>query len=210
MKRVLLASNNAHKVAEFRQLFELHGVSDATIYTPSELGIVCDPPEDAPTYAGNALRKARAFAAAARAAGFADLWVLADDSGLEVEALGGRPGVHSARYHHAAPNGDGCAALLHELRDVPTEQRHARFRCVLAAIGPDSSEQLVSGTCEGFIAPTARGQGGFGFDPVFIPRGETRTLAEMTPTEKHRISHRGAAIRALLTAWAQRGHSARA
>ncbi len=201
MKRLLVASNNAHKLQEFRALFALHGASEVILHAPQELGIACEPPEDGLTYAENALIKARAFAAAARATGHADLWVLADDSGLEVDALDGRPGVHSARYHQRAPNGDGCAALLREMRHVPPEQRSARFRCVLAVIAPDRHEHLVEGTCEGVIASESRGSGGFGFDPVFVPAGDARTLAEMRAEEKHRLSHRGAAVRALLAAW---------
>ena len=124
--------------------------------------------------------------------------MLADDSGLEVDALGSRPGVRSARYHQAAPGGDGCAALLAELAGVAGADRGARFRCLIALAAPDGQERLFEGICEGAIGIDKRGPNGFGFDPVFVPARESRHLAEMRSEEKHAISHRGIAMRRLL------------
>jgi len=136
------------------------------------------------------LIKARAFAAATRDKG---LWMIADDSGLEVDALGGRPGPLSARYHRQAPGGDGCAALLNELRGVPTPGRTARFRAVIVLIDPAGAEQAFTGVCEGRIGHGQRGLGGFGFDPVLLVGTGPRMMAELPPAEKNRISHRGLA-----------------
>ena len=219
MHKVLIASNNAHKLQELTEIFTLAGTGDAIrLVTPRELGLSLDPDETADTYLGNAQIKARAFALGSRGFapgswGFAQgtsgvvrpnsqdqsgFYVLADDSGLEVDALGGRPGVLSARYSKAAPGGDGCAALLAELHDVPEDKRAARFRCVITLIAPDGDEHSFDGICEGAIGRQKRGEGGFGFDPVFVPLGETRHLAELAPDEKHRISHRGIAARKVL------------
>jgi XTP/dITP diphosphohydrolase len=195
---ILVASNNAHKLQEFREIFDLSGTTTSIrLLAPKDLGLTLDPDEAASTYADNALIKARAFAGAVKnLTGLRDLsglYVMADDSGLEVDALGGRPGIYSARYHKAAPNGDGCAALLSEMADVPDAGRSARFRCVIALIGPDDREHLFEGACEGSIGRDKRGEGGFGFDPVFVVTGDGRHMAELAPAEKHRISHRGLA-----------------
>ena len=124
---------------------------------------------------------------------------MADDSGLEVDALGGRPGVLSARYHKAAPNGDGCAELLREMMGVAIDQRTARFHAVIVLISPTGHETMVHGICEGHIAYEQRGRDGFGFDPVFLVGGDAqgRTMAELTAAEKHLVSHRGLASRQL-------------
>jgi XTP/dITP diphosphohydrolase len=200
---VLVASNNAHKLEELREIFDLAGVGeDIRLVTPKDPGIALDPDETSDTYAGNALIKARAFAQAVRDLrdpGLRHLFVMADDSGLEVDALGGRPGVHSSRYHRAAPNGDGCAALLDEIQYVPDDKRTARFRCVIALIAPDDSEQCFEGVCEGRIGRETRGANGFGFDPVFVVSDDMRTMAELSSIEKHRISHRGIAARKVAT-----------
>ena len=123
---------------------------------------------------------------------------MADDSGLEVDALGGRPGLYSARYHKAAPNGDGCTALLREMTAVPDDQRSSRFRAVIALISPDGTEHLFEGVCEGRIGHEKRGEGGFGFDPVFKVANDSRHLAELSAEEKHHISHRGVAARQVI------------
>ena len=127
------------------------------------------------------------------------LWVMSDDSGLEVDALGGRPGVLSARYHKAAPNGDGCAELLREMVGVPDAQRTARFHAVIVLISPDGQETVVHGICEGRISHESRGRDGFGFDPVFLVAAHQheRTMAELASAEKHRVSHRGLAAKQL-------------
>jgi XTP/dITP diphosphohydrolase len=146
-------------------------------------------PETGATFLDNALLKARWVY---RQKGG---WVLADDSGLEVDALGGLPGVRSARF---AGEGAGSAAnnllLLERLRDVPPERRTARFRCVLVFVRAAESYFSAEGVCEGVITTAPRGSGGFGYDPLFVPKGCTRTFAELTAREKHAISHRGRAI----------------
>lgn len=190
---VLIASNNAHKLQEMREIFGLAGAGDAIrLHTPRELGLMLDPDETADTYTGNAQIKAREFAEAVK--GRDGLWVMADDSGLEVDALDGRPGVKSARYHKAAPNGDGCAALLAEMAGVPDAQRTARFHCVITLFSPLGDENTFHGLCEGRIGHEKRGENGFGFDPVFVTQSGAG-MAELSSTEKHQISHRGVAAR---------------
>jgi XTP/dITP diphosphohydrolase len=188
---VLIASNNTHKLQEMREIFDLAG--DAIrLHTPRELGLTLDPDETADTYIGNAQIKAREFAEAI--SGRDGFWVMADDSGLEVDALDGRPGVKSARYHKAAPNGDGCAALLAEMAGVPDAQRTARFHCVITLISPMGDENTFHGICEGRIGHEKRGENGFGFDPVFVTQSGAG-MAELSSTEKHQVSHRGVAAR---------------
>lgn len=190
--RILIASNNAHKHQELREIFALCGLA-VELVAPREIGLMIEPAETADTYAGNAQLKARAFAQAV-ATRNAGLWVLADDSGLEVDALGGRPGIHSSRYHQQAPDRDGCQALLEEMAGVPDERRAARFRAVIVLIAPDGAEYVFEGVCEGRIGHEKRGANGFGFDPVFVT-DDGRTMAELPAEAKHRISHRGAAAR---------------
>ena len=197
---ILVASNNAHKLQEFREIFDQFGAGGVELLTPKLLGFDLDPEETADTYIGNALIKARAFYAVLQnLAGFsARLWVMADDSGLEVDALGGRPGLYSARYHKAAPNRDGCVALLSEMTAVPDNHRTARFRAVIAMVSPAGAEHLFEGVCEGSIGYEKRGNGGFGFDPVFKVVNDARHLAELSAQEKHVISHRGLASRQVI------------
>jgi XTP/dITP diphosphohydrolase len=194
--KLLIASNNAHKHQELREIFASLN-APVELVAPRDLGIDIDPAESADSYAGNALLKARAFAQAVHSAQ-QRLWVIADDSGLDVDALGGAPGIYSARYHKKAPLGDGCAALLREMQDVPPTQRSARFHCAIALIDPAGDEHLFDGLCEGRIGYQKRGAGGFGFDPVFIVGEDARTLAEYPADEKNRISHRGNAARKAL------------
>jgi XTP/dITP diphosphohydrolase len=190
---ILIASNNAHKLQEFREIFSQFAAAKVTLLTAQALGIISEPEEKADTYAGNARIKALALHELRP-----DLWVMADDSGLEVDALNGAPGIRSARYHESAPNNDGCAALLRQLAGLPEERRTARFRAVLLVIAPDGSERLFEGVCQGLIGFEKRGTGGFGFDPVFRVAGDDRHFAELSATEKHRISHRGRATRQLI------------
>ncbi|WP_080797057.1 RdgB/HAM1 family non-canonical purine NTP pyrophosphatase [Arabiibacter massiliensis] len=192
MKTVVIASNNAHKAREIAEALDFPGWEFRTL---RELGIESDPAEDADTFEGNARIKAQAAreASGGRA-------VLADDSGLEVDALGGAPGVFSARYA-----GDPCddaannAKLLAELADVPDEGRTARFVCTLAFIDEDGAETVARGTVEGRIGHEGRGSHGFGYDPLFLPDvfDGVRTLAEALPEEKNAVSHRGNALREL-------------
>jgi XTP/dITP diphosphohydrolase len=187
---VVLASRNAHKLREVRQIFAAAGF-DIDLGDLDEFPDVPETPETGATFAENASAKARA---AAQATG---MIAIADDSGLEVDALAGRPGVESNRF--AGPGADDAARiakLLGMMRDVDGPQRTARFRCAAAIAVPDGEVSVVEGVLEGMIAAAPRGEHGFGYDPVFVPLGETRTLAEMTAQEKNRISHRGQAFRA--------------
>lgn len=178
-----LATGNPDKVRELAALLDL---GDRLRPPPSGHRA---PEETEATYRDNALLKARALAAAVGGP------AIADDSGLEVDALDGRPGVHSARY--AETNDARIARLLDELHDVPEDARTARFRCALALVLPSGEEHVVEGTCEGRIAPGPRGAGGFGYDPIFVPAGDGRTFAEISAAEKDVVSHRGKAARAL-------------
>ncbi len=192
--RVLVATRNRHKLEEIRVILRLPGV---TLVGADEVpGLPEDVVEDAETFAGNALKKACELCAAS------GLWTLADDSGLEVDALGGAPGVRSARYagepSDAAANNAKLLCALSEVFD-----RSARFRCVLALAAPDGRTWTVDGCCEGRIGFAAAGKGGFGYDPLFIPDGYSRTFADLSAAEKNTISHRGAALAAAMTAWAK-------
>ena len=196
MKTVVIATNNAHKVSEIRSALDFEGWEFRTL---SEAGLVSDPVEDADSFEGNSRIKAEAARAAAQAAGLACA-VLADDSGLEVDALNGAPGVYSSRY--AGADGDDVAnnaKLLAELAEVPDGKRAARFACTLVFIDEDGAETVARGTVEGTIGREPRGEEGFGYDPLFFPDafGGERTLAEVSQAEKNAISHRGCALRAL-------------
>ena len=185
-----LCSRNAHKARELERL--LPG------WTIRPLEAADWPDEVGETYYENALAKARF----GREAGDRDGWLLGEDSGLEVAALGGRPGLHSARY---APEGaPAIARLLAELEGV--EERHARYVCELVCLTPDDEELRGTGTLEGRIAHEARGAGGFGYDPVFVPAGERLTVAELGDEWKSAHSHRASAARALREAVERFGH----
>lgn len=188
--RVVCASANPHKVAELVDL--LDGLVDL-VGRPEGLA---DVDENADTLVGNARLKALAMV---RATGQA---ALADDTGLFVDALGGRPGVRSARYAgDDASDADNRARLLGELEGVEDPDRRARFTTVILVRYPDGSEICVEGVCEGRITTAPRGEWGFGYDSVFVPRGgDGRTFAEMEPAEKNRWSHRARAIEALARA----------
>jgi XTP/dITP diphosphohydrolase len=180
--KVVLATGNADKVAELEPL--LPG-ADVSVAPPG-----FDPDETGVTMLQNAWIKA----AALRELADPDAVVLADDSGLVVHALGGRPGIFSSRY--AGPDAtyeDNCRRLLEELEGAG--DRRAAFVCVLVAIAAGDRLLVASGTCPGTIAPAMRGSGGFGYDPVFLPEGERRSMAELTAQEKAAISHRGRAGR---------------
>jgi XTP/dITP diphosphohydrolase len=189
--RVVLASANPGKQRELQTLLGSLGV---TLVLQSELGIE-SPEETGASFEANALIKSR------HAAQRAGLPALADDSGLEVDALGGRPGVRSARYAgDSASDGDNNARLLTELAQVPHEQRTARYRCVLALVreATDASPVIATGAWEGHIAPVPAGGGGFGYDPLFIPLGLSCTAAQLSAQSKNAISHRAQALAALM------------
>jgi XTP/dITP diphosphohydrolase len=184
MTRLVLASRNAHKVEELRRI--VPGVE--WVAMAAELG---DPPETGDTFVANAEQKARYVFEAT------GLWALADDSGLEVDALGGRPGVHSKRFSPEARDDTNNALLLATLGDLAAAGRTARFRCVIALVGPGGAF-TASGACEGAIAFAASGVRGFGYDPLFLPAATPgRSMAELAPDEKDAISHRGAALAGL-------------
>ena len=188
MIELVCASANPDKVAEMAEVLAGHAV---LLPRPAGLGEVV---EDADDLLGNAMLKAVAVCEFAGAA------ALADDTGLEVDALGGEPGVRSARY--AGPDASyaqNVARLLAELRDVPPSQRIARFRTVAVVQCPDGTGLTAEGVVDGVITTEPRGTGGFGYDSVFVPaEGDGRTFSEMGPAAKHAISHRGRALRALL------------
>lgn len=192
MKTVVIASNNAHKAQEIAEALDFPGWEFGTL---RQLGIDSDPAEDAGTFEGNARIKARA----AREAG-GGCAVLADDSGLEVDALDGAPGVYSARFAgEGASDADNNAKLLADLADVADPERTARFVCTLVFIDDDGRETVARGTIEGRIGREERGGNGFGYDPLFLPDvfDDGRTLAEARPEEKNAVSHRGNALRQL-------------
>ncbi len=192
---LVLASHNPGKLRELQELLAEHGV---TVRSAGELGLA-EPEETEPDFKGNAALKAHA---AARASG---LPALADDSGLEVMGLDGRPGVHSARW--AGPEKDFAAAMARvtgelEARfgDWERADKRAAFVSVLCLAWPDGHAELFEGRVSGQLVPEPRGEGGFGYDPIFVPEGEKRTFAELSRTEKSALSHRGFAMRALLAA----------
>ena len=187
MSALLLATRNEHKLRELREA--LPGIVLDPL--PPEIEL---PPEDGDTFAQNALVKARAaHAATGRAA-------VADDSGIEAYGLDGRPGVRSARYAgEGASDEENLAKLLEEVGRQ--KDRRVAYVCAVALVEEDGSESLFEGRCEGSLASVPRGSGGFGYDPAFVPDdtgpGDDRTMAELTPAEKHAISHRGRAARKL-------------
>ena len=195
--RLVIATLNPAKA---RELASLLGDLPFGVVSLATIPGAALPPEGDDSYRANALAKARAAARLSRS------FALADDSGLEVDALDGRPGLRSARYAGSGlSDSERSAALLSELRGVPPERRTARFRCVTALVSPDGSEEVVEGVVEGLITDVARGTGGFGYDPLFFypPLGET--FAELDPAVKNGISHRAralAAAREVLKRWA--------
>lgn len=196
-KTVLIATNNAHKVAEISTALNFPGWQFKSL---CEAGVVSDPIEDADSFEGNGRIKALAARRAAAEQLGETVAVLADDSGLEVDALDGAPGVYSARY--AGGDGDDAAnnaKLLKELSGIPDAERTARFVCTLVFIDEDGTQTVVRGTIEGAIGHELHGKEGFGYDPLFLPDdfGGNKTLAEVSQDEKNVISHRGNALRAL-------------
>jgi XTP/dITP diphosphohydrolase len=186
---VVIASTNPGKIAEVRRI--LDGVP-LRLVSREEVGGWPEIEETGSTFLANALLKARAVA------GFTGRAALADDSGIEVDALDGAPGIHSARF--AGPDAtdeENNGRLVAALDGIAPEQRTARYRCVVVLVTPEGEEIAGVGSCEGRIALEPRGSGGFGYDPWFVPEGESRTMAELSAEEKHAISHRGKALRGL-------------
>lgn len=189
--KLLIATRNEHKLKEIREIFSADGLELLSVDDFDDLPEV---EEDADTFELNAIKKAVTLALAAR------VWTLADDSGLEVDALGGDPGVYSARYAGEPVDYDANnKKLLRELGE--TEDRSARFRCVIVLSSPDGKAQYVDGRCEGVIGRDERGTQGFGYDPLFIPEGHNETFAEMDSEAKNRISHRANALAKAKIKW---------
>lgn len=189
-ERLAIASRNRHKLREILTICADWPVEWLTVETHDGPWPDVEEPHD--TYLRNALEKAHAVATAL------GVPAVADDSGLEVDALGGGPGPRSARYAgEGAADADNRRRLLGALKGIPGPGRSARFRCVAAVAWPDGREVHAEGVCEGVLGGKERGGGGFGYDPLFVPEGWDRTMAELEPAEKDRISHRGRAFRAL-------------
>ena len=185
--RLLLATSNPGKVRELRAL--LAGVSFPLV-TLGEVGITSEVEETGSTMEENALLKACSYAC------ISGLWALADDSGLEVDALDGAPGIYSRRYISADKSDqDRVEWLLGALKGIPSERRSARFRSVIAIASPEGDTQVCEGVCEGVISLAPFGETGFGYDPVFLIPGLGRTMAELSQEEKNQVSHRGVAAR---------------
>ncbi|MFT4297274.1 MAG: RdgB/HAM1 family non-canonical purine NTP pyrophosphatase [Micropruina sp.] len=190
--KVVLATHNAKKLAELRRLaadrnlpFEIVGLDDVRSYP--------EPAETERSFEGNALLKARACVAAT------GLPALADDSGIAVDLLNGMPGVRSARWAGAgATDQANLDLLIAQLADTDPAERTARFVCAVAYVAPDGTEHVLRETMEGTLVSEPRGGNGFGYDPIFVADGHTRTNAELSPAEKDAISHRGKAVRAML------------
>ncbi len=186
---LLLATLNAHKVGEIREILEGSGLSlDSLASYPD----VPEAPETGQTYRENALQKARFYHE------MTGRPCLADDSGLEIDALDGAPGLHSSRFGGAhTPHSEKMRRVLEALAEVPEDRRTARFRCVAALVGLGPEPLLAEGICEGRIARVPAGCGGFGYDPIFLVPAEGCTMAELPEGRKHQISHRGQAMRSL-------------
>jgi XTP/dITP diphosphohydrolase len=196
---LVLASSNPGKLREFAALLAPLRLE---LLAQGALGIPA-PAETGSSFLANAVLKAR------HAAARSGLCALADDSGLEVDALGGRPGVWSARFAgEEASDADNLQRLLLELEEVPEAARQARYQCIIACVrsAADPAPLIASGTWEGHIARTPAGSGGFGYDPVFVPAGETRTAAELSAGEKNAVSHRAQALKALVAGLAREGY----
>ncbi|WP_156476295.1 XTP/dITP diphosphatase [Bacillus nakamurai] len=189
VKEAIIATHNPGKVKEFKEILEPKGYS---VYSLAEIGFTEDIEETGQTFEENAILKAEAVAKAV------NKMVIADDSGLSVDNLGGRPGVYSARY--AGESKDDTANIekvLSELKGIEKEQRTARFRCALAVSRPGQETKTVEGHVEGYIAKEPAGNNGFGYDPIFIVKDKDKTMAQLTSAEKNKISHRADALKKL-------------
>ncbi|RSN33086.1 non-canonical purine NTP pyrophosphatase, RdgB/HAM1 family [Amycolatopsis sp. WAC 01416] len=193
MTKLLLATRNAKKLGELRRILVAEGIEGIEVIGLADVPEFPEAPETAPDFEGNALAKAQDAAAAT------GLPAIADDSGISVDALNGMPGVLSARW--SGKHGDDEANLdlvLAQLSDTPDERLGAAFVCAAALVVPGGDETVVRGEWRGSLIRERRGANGFGYDPIFVPEGETRTSAELEPSEKDGLSHRGKALRALV------------
>ena len=194
--KLVLASKNRHKLIEMQTILGALGLE---VVLESEVGVDVDVEETGTTFEENALLKAKAVM---EASGMA---AIADDSGLEVDALNGAPGVYSARYGNKNSDAERTAFLLENMRDVPAEQRTARFVSAIACALPDGRVVAARGTCEGTILFETRGDNGFGYDPVFYVPELGMTFAEADGAQKNAISHRGNALKKFVQAWKEAG-----
>jgi XTP/dITP diphosphohydrolase len=189
-QKVLVATHNKGKIAEFKEMMRDLALDWIGL---ADIGVTSDVAETGTTFEENAILKAKAYAAES------GLLTLADDSGLEVDALDGQPGVYTARYGgQALTSKERYELLLKNLAGIPWEARTARFRCVIALVGEEGLLGTAAGTCEGVIAMQPAGEGGFGYDPVFYLPDKGLTMAQLPPGEKHGISHRGRAVAAVV------------
>jgi len=199
MRTLLLATTNEHKLDEFRVIFR---DLPFTLLSLHDVQLDMDVEETGTTFAENAILKAQAYAQASQ------MLTLSDDSGIEIDALGGAPGVYSARFAGLETSYEERFRLIFErLRDMQPSERTARFRCAIALAEPSGYVRVVEGTIEGVIAENARGENGFGYDPIFLVPEIGKTTAEMSPAVKNQISHRGRAAEAarrLLESWPAR------
>ena len=195
MTKVLLASRNAKKLGELRRILAAEGIEGIEVLGLDDVEDFPEAPETAPDFEGNAAAKARDAVAAT------GLPAIADDSGLTVDALNGMPGVLSARWSGGHGNDEANLQLvLAQLADTPDERRGAAFVCAAVLALPGGGETVVRGEWRGSLIRDKRGDNGFGYDPIFVPEGESRTSAELAPGEKDALSHRGKALRGLVPA----------
>jgi XTP/dITP diphosphohydrolase len=193
MKQVIIATKNAGKAREFQALLGKRGVEVKSLL---DFPNCPDVEETGNTFAENAILKAEAMAR------YFNTTVIADDSGLSIDALGGRPGVYSARYAGEEKNDQkNIAKVLSELEGVPFAKRTARFHCALAVAAPGRRTAVVEGTCEGYIAEKPQGENGFGYDPIFYIPKKGKTMAQLSAEEKNQISHRAKALEKLDKQW---------
>ena len=195
---LILATGNDHKKREIGEILLDTGITEE-LFTMREAGVDMEIEETGKTFEENALQKAQAVHdALVKAGNVRDSIVLADDSGLVIDALNGEPGVYSARYlGEDTPHNEKNADLLRRLAHTPDGKRTARFVCAVACVYPDGTHKTVQETMEGSIAHESKGTGGFGYDPIFCYEGYTKTNGELTPEEKNAISHRGKAFRSM-------------
>ncbi|GEK33385.1 XTP/dITP diphosphatase [Kurthia sibirica] len=188
MKKVVIATKNRGKVKDFETIFGPMGYEVVTMF---DVAPDMEIEETGTTFEENAIIKAETLAKAL------NLLVIADDSGLMIDALNGEPGVYSARYAGDHDDEANIVKVLKNLENIPPEERTARFCCCLAITGPDFPTTTVFGTCEGLILEEKRGENGFGYDPIFYVPSQEKTMAELTPAQKGAISHRGNALKLL-------------
>ena len=193
--KIAAATENKNKLREFKEIFSEMGF-DAEVFSARELGMGEFPPEDADSFDGNAAIKAKALHNHLKANGHGDYVVLADDSGITAEALGGAPGVYSARYAgENATDDENLDKLLEELEKTGDKERKGAYVCVICAVMPEGNVLFEEGRMEGVIVRERAGTGGFGYDPVFFTEVYGKTAAQLTPEQKNAISHRGIALR---------------